>query len=792
MRPAPPPAIVPIAAALMAGACCGGARPPAIAAFFAVLAALGAACLARRRPWALTICLMLASSGLGAGVQSLAWHDASARLRALFTEGATRTGAFEGTVLVAPERRRDGTRSLLVRLDDAGGARIRLDVLTVPPDDRQRFDALRCGDRVRVWCRLRAPLRAPGLTAEAARRRLAAQRLDATGSVKSSRLVQRTAPGRRTFGRALDAAHVAALRRLDRALDPAGRERAVLGAMLLGDRGLLDADTNALLRDAGLVHLLSISGLHTAMTVLLLIAVMRRARFGPWGLLAGGGASLLALAILVGNGAAVWRACGSLFVVLAARALAREVDALAALAFSASLFVLAVPALAWNLGFVLSVLATAGLIAGIELGPRCGPVRRSLQATTGAYLVTMPLLARTFGRLAPSGFAANLVAAPLCAACLATGAAAVATCGVPWIGPTSARLAEWSVGALLAVARLAQSIPGGHLRVPVPGGLMVASFAAAGIVWWLARLRGPSRVAALFGLIVSLLTAAMHLGGPPHGPGKLRAEILDVGQGLSVVFRGPDGGCVVYDSGPSHGGRFDAGDGIVVPALLDQGCRRVEVLALSHDHDDHAGGARALLRELEVGAVWFAAGSERDPLSRELAADAVDRGISVLRLRRGDVAQPAGLDVEVLHPDPADRTRPINDRCLALRVRLAGGAAVLLPGDLEAPGERSLLVSGVEASAAALVAPHHGARGSGSPDFLDAVRPRVVAISAGAGNRFGHPAAETLARFEAVGARVVRTDLHGSITLEESGEDWVVSLEHQRRGDEGEDEDQRE
>jgi competence protein ComEC len=319
---------------------------------------------------------------------------------------------------------------------------------------------------------------------------------------------------------------------------------------------------------------------------------------------------------------------------------------------------------------------------------------------------------------------------------------------------------------------------------------MLTAFAGSGIAWWLMRLRGPSRAAALAGLIVSLLTTAMHVGRPPHGPGMARASILDVGQGLSVIFRGPDGGCVVYDSGPSHGGRFDAGDGIVVPALLAEGCRRIEVLALSHDHDDHAGGARALLRDLEVGAVWLAAGSERDPLSRELAADAVRRGIPVLRLRRGDVARPAGLDVDVLHPDLSDRARPINDRCLALRVRVDGGAAVVLPGDLEAPGERSLLASGIRPSAGVLVAPHHGAGGSSSPGFLEAIRPRVVAVSAGAGNRFGHPATEALARFAAAGARVVRTDRQGSITLEESGDDWAVSLEYERRGDEGKDEDQ--
>ena len=102
-------------------------------------------------------------------------------------------------------------------------------------------------------------------------------------------------------------------------------------------------------------------------------------------------------------------------------------------------------------------------------------------------------------------------------------------------------------------------------------------------------------------LVFALFAIALHLGPPPPGSGPARAEVLDVGQGLAVVVRGPDGRSVLVDAGPSASGRFDAGDRIVVPALAAAGCRRLEVLALSHDHDDHAGGARAVLRDIGRG-----------------------------------------------------------------------------------------------------------------------------------------------------------------------------------------------
>jgi len=267
-------------------------------------------------------------------------------------------------------------------------------------------------------------------------------------------------------------------------------------------------------------------------------------------------------------------------------------------------------------------------------------------------------------------------------------------------------------------------------------------------------------------------------------------EVLDVGQGLAVLLRGPDGRFLLVDAGPAGSGRFDAGDLIVVPALAARGGRRLEVLALSHDHEDHSGGARAVLRDLEVGELWIGGGALHDPLTRIVAAEAVARGVAVRRLERGERVTRGGLELLVLHPGAEDRGRSLNDRCLALRARTAGGASVLLPGDLEAAGEGALLAAGADPGGEALVAPHHGADGSSTPEFLARVAPRFVLVSAGEGNRFGHPGKAALSRFTAVGARVLRTDLDGTIALDDEGGSWRASVEKDRRRDEREGEDE--
>ena len=326
------------------------------------------------------------------------------------------------------------------------------------------------------------------------------------------------------------------------------------------------------------------------------------------------------------------------------------------------------------------------------------------------------------------------------------------------------------------------------MRVAPPAPMLVAAYVTLFLATRFCSDAWGRGVRRLVSLVFGVVAIAMHLGPPPPGFGAARADVVDVGQGLAVVLRGEDGRFALLDSGPSGGGRYDAGDRLVVPALVAQGCRRVEIFALSHDHDDHAGGAFAVLRDVDVGELWVGEGSERDPLTAAVTAAAVARGVAVRRLKRGDGARLGALELSILHPGLADRDRSPNDRCLVVRATTLAGSSILLPGDLESSGERALLDSGVEPRADVLVAPHHGADGSSTWPFLARVAPRLVVVSAGLGNRFGHPGAAALARYASIRARVLRTDREGTIVLEDEHGAWRVSVEKERGRDEGDDE----
>ena len=659
-------------------------------------------------------------------------------------------------------------------------------LLSVPEPDPPRaggLDALRRGDRVSVWCRLRRPRR-PGNPGEAdLRLALLARGIDAVGSVKSARLVRQVESGAPTPARALDELKVLARSRLRRALGGDGVATALVGAMLLGDQGMLGRDEWLLLRDSGLVHLISISGLHVGLAVALLLAGLRRVRLGRWGALVAAAGSLIALAAFVGAQPPVLRSVLTALLALAGRAVGRESDPSNALALAALALAAMHPSYLWDPSFELTFAATAGILSlsvrAAAAFPLPRPLALPLGVSSAAYLVTAPLTAWHFGRLSPAALLSNVAAAALCGAVLVSGTMAMLFVGIPVAGAVVAGLAKASVDATLAVASVASSAPGAAFRVPPPPLAIAAAYGALLAV----VIRGgagsgarEARARRCAALGLSLALVVIHTGPPPPGPRPVaEVTVIDVGQGQSVLLQGPSGGFVLVDAGGTSGGRFDAGERVVAPVLARLGCRRIEVLVVSHEHDDHAGGAEAILREFDVGEMWMAPGSPRGEPMRRLMAAAVARGVAIVDAGRGMRRVRAGLSIEVLHPPRESPARAPNERCLVLRAGTEP-ARVLIPADLESPEEEALLAAVPEPTAEALIVGHHGgSRGSRSA-LLAAVAPRVAVISVGMANRFGHPDPGVLARLRARRIPVYRTDRDGQVRLRGSDHGFEVEI----------------
>ncbi len=552
-----------------------------------------------------------------------------------------------------------------------------------------------------------------------------------------------------------------------------GTRAPVVEAMLLARRGALDFDTRQRYVQAGLAHVLAISGLHVGVVAGVLLVLAGAARCGPAaaGLIAAGGT--LAYVGFLGAPPAAARAAVQILLLLLARLLQRPSDPLALLAAAALVLAAFEPSFVADAGYQLSFCGALGLVllrrpVLERLPARLPPwLREGLAAGVAATAATAPVAALRFGQAAPVGLPASLAAVPIVAVAVPGAALALA---VGSVNAAAGRILAGGVAPAFAlldgVATAAAAVPGGHGTVS--GAEAVAWLAATGAAGWVllsAGRWGRVRTAVAAGVAVACVAAGPALLELPRRHA-LDVYAIDVGQGDALAVRTPHGRWISIDTGPRTP-TFDAGARRVVPFLRRLGAKRIDLLVLTHPDADHVGGAASVLREMPVGAVLdpgLAVGKR--PLLQTLEGARV-RGVRWYRGAAGEVLRVDGVRIEVLAPTgPVPAGAPdANDYSLIFRL-VYGRFAVLFDGDAPAAVEEEAARGGSPVvGAEVLKVGHHGSRTSSAEGFLDAVGPRVALVSVGRRNRYGHPSPEVIERLLAHGIRVYRTDRQGTIRV---------------------------
>jgi competence protein ComEC len=539
---------------------------------------------------------------------------------------------------------------------------------------------------------------------------------------------------------------------------------------------------------AGVVHLLSISGLHVAIIAGAVQLLLQLARLPPR---MAGATAVVATAVyiaIIGAPAPAVRSGAMLAVTSASRLLQRPTSPWAGLAIGA-LLPLVQPRTVLDLGYQLSVGGMAGLIASGAfsrrvLAPRLDGWREwlatNLAASVIASFVTAPLVAWTFGRVSLIAPFTNLLATPILG--LAQPMLFLALLLAP-VEPLARFVAD-AAHPLLAlfdlVATQGAAVP--HAAIGVSptftAAVLSGGISIAVVVACVSRFPGRPAVLALAGV-----AGLSWLPVLPTARGGVELHMIDVGQGDALAVRTPGNRWILVDAGRTWTGG-DAGRSTVIPYVRRRG-GTVEAFILTHPHDDHVGGASSILESLRPRVYWDAAYTAGSRAYRESLALALEKGIRWQRVRPGDSLVVDNVAFRVLAPDSAwtESLDDANDASTIVLVRY-GDVRFLLTGDAETAEEQWLVRSaGAGLRADVLKVAHHGSRTSTSADFLAAVRPRVGLISVGAGNRYGHPGPRVLADLAAAGAVVVRTDRAGSVivrtdgralTLEVEGESWKL------------------
>ncbi|MFM9914286.1 MAG: DNA internalization-related competence protein ComEC/Rec2 [Rhizobacter sp.] len=546
------------------------------------------------------------------------------------------------------------------------------------------------------------------------------------------------------------------------------RAAGVLSALAVGDQSSIERDDWDLFRRAGIAHLVSISGLHITMfswlagvvigamwrqsqRAMLWVAAPTAARWGGfaaafvyavfsgWGVPSQRTVWMLGAVCLLRGAAVRWPWP---LVLLAAATVVTVIDpwallqpgfwlsfaAVGLLLLSGSAKAESVPGRSGDPD-VTSPTATARLRVFVKAlrGWVSAGVRTQWIATLGLA----PLTLVCFQQLSLIGFAANLIAIPLITlvitplALLGSFAAPLWTAGawavtllcasLGWLAQAPA--AVWSTGVAPWWAQIAGLLAAAWLVMPLP--------------WRVRALAVP--------LVLPLLLPAREL--PAVGQFELVAA--DVGQGTAVIVR-TRRHVLMYDSGPQYSPDFDAGQRVLLPLLRSRGDHRIDTLVLSHRDTDHVGGAPALLRNLPIGEV----SSSIEDL-HPLRLEAQMRGLPTQRCVAGQRWEWDGVFFEVLHPAPVDYDAALRSNAMSCVLRVQGDdASALLTGDIEREQEIRLLRERRDALPSdVLLVPHHGSKTSSSAAFLDAVAPRVAIFQSGHLNRYGHPAADVLARY---------------------------------------------
>lgn len=607
--------------------------------------------------------------------------------------------------------------------------------------------------------------------------------------------------------------------RLRERLSAKGERGRVALALTLGDAAQLSSSRSSQARRLGIAHLFAVSGLHIGGVALLFGLLFRRvaralgsprpgrigliaALFGAW-----------AVTLAVGCPLSALRASLMVSALSVARLVGVPLSPLGSLIIAGYLLTLMSPWRSQELSFQLSWGAVFGLCV---LSPRCKrPMLTALSVSLSASLATAPLIAWSFSVYSPFAPLTNLLITPLMTItalpiCLLGGcsmmalltlpaeggALSVALEGFEWLACAGAQLLIWAVDLSPEALELG-------LTVGRAGALLLG---VTCLLWWVLcsrliaverlrslRLSEAQKLTDIWGAIIViklgraplLLTSLVLLGGlclrAMSRPPPPSVTTLSVGQGDASLLMSGEGELGLFDVGPRAGGR------VISELLRRRGVSRLDWVAVSHLHPDHYEGLRELLERVEVAKVIYhgrdprgarhdhvrlraqVEGSARGGSWAELRSELARLGVPLVEAQPGRQAW-GGLLLEwgLTHP-PAGLKE--NDASLSLFVSPINGPAplrgLLLSGDLEKRGERRLTALWPEGRRAYLwQADHHGSDTSSGAEVLAQLKPRVSLMSLGAGNRYGFPHPEVIARLHKQGASWLRTDLEGHITAE--------------------------
>ena len=541
-------------------------------------------------------------------------------------------------------------------------------------------------------------------------------------------------------------------------------------SLLLGDKSDFydDEQLYVALSRAGLMHIVAVSGMHISFLVGLLHGVLGKGRRSALICIA----LVWLFALVTGAGPSVVRAAFMHSYFLMAPILRRENDSLTSLSVILAVLLGINPFAAASISLQLSFGAMCGIVLfadkiGDSILKRIPfaektPVLRGLVASISCSIsvmvFTVPLTALHFGNVQLLSPITNLISLWAVSICFCWGWISCALSVIPYLGLISAVLCSWLARYILLAAKLISSIPFSVLYMNTIWAWiwLLVSMVLVALAFAIKRHRFKAALAAL---VVSGLFAvgAMHFSSVYYRNHDT-INILDVGQGQCINVLSGDS-AIILDCGNIN--ELENAGVIAAAHLYSKGRDSVDILVLSHLHEDHAAGAVMLMEMIDVKTIILPYEyDDENGLFHEIKEAALRNGTELVFVKEGRRINSGDIEIELIK---SGFTEDENERCLITKIE-CDGIEMLAMADASAKMEKELVKSHELKDVDILVVSHHGSRYSSSEELLEAVGGNVALISVGY-NYYGHPAEETLEALETYGYNVYRTDIAGDIEI---------------------------
>ncbi|AFM42910.1 ComEC/Rec2-related protein [Desulfosporosinus acidiphilus SJ4] len=600
------------------------------------------------------------------------------------------------------------------------------------------------------------------------------------------------------------------------AWDP--QETGVLEGIFFGDSSHIPAEIQERYKVTGVLHVFAASGSNVAFVLGLVWMILRPL---PKQLRITGAILVLILyAVLCGGNAPIVRATVLGVAVLIGRFGRGRVAALRWLFFAGvGLFILN-PLILRDIGFQLSFCAAWGMLVlvprllkttGIQRVP--APFRSALASTVAAQAATLPLLITAFHRLSLIGLLANVLILFILGSVLEIGLLGVILAFSWWLCAPFFQVSLWLLAGANKILEVLAGVPWADVWIINPGPFFgLVWFGGIGVILWgkerlffslkvglrslrrkletllpkpfLAKISQPFMISteeverAAGGGIANhyrhyrpigvVLLLIVLLWSPWNSARDLEVDLIDVGQGDAILIRTPENHALLIDAGPRNE-RFDAGERIVLPYLLQTGIGHLDAVLITHEHQDHIGGIRAVLKAIPTD--WVGIPKVEKRLGNEewgagLPLGLADHPEELKALQTGDrIELDSGAFLEVLGPQYvlSNTHSDPNNNSLVMKLSYSGHN-VFLTGDMEQEEMEEIAGTGCDLETDVFKEPHHGSRFSLDRPWLDGIHPQAVLISVGK-NTFGHPAPEIIGYWEERHVPVYRTDEQGTLRV---------------------------